>query len=268
MNRFRLSVAFFLSAMGAVSVPVYAADLSDYVYANYLGSGLYSAAGRDVLVIGIPFTFPKPIHTTEKLNVVVKVPVTIGLYDFSSDAPLAAGQAERLATLTVVPSINFEYQVTPKWNLAPFIDLGFGQNFADGDIVGIYATGLHSDFYFGSGNRFRLGNRLLYAGHTASDTDLASFDTGIEFNQPLGGKLFGKDLDVSLYAVNYLFLQNLNLLRSQDPPVTVAMQYEIGFTFGLKNSINRPTLKIPRIGIGYRFGGNVEAVRILFGVPF
>lgn len=265
MNRIRSSIAFFLSM---ISFPVYAADLSDYVYANYLGSGLYSAAGRDVVVIGIPFSLPKPIHSAGKLDVIVKMPVTIGLYDFSSDAPLAAGQAERLATLTFVPSINFEYQATPKWNLAPFIDFGFGQNFANGDIVGIYATGLHSNFYFGSGNRFRLGNRLLYAGHTASDTNLSSFDTGLEFNRLLGGKLFGKDLDISLYVVNYLFLQNLELQRSQDPSVTIAMQYEVGFTFGLKNSINRPTLKIPRLGLGYRFSDNFGAIRILFGVPF
>jgi len=266
VKRLHLSIALLLNT---VSAPVPAAELSDYVYANYLGSGLYSAAGRDVQVIGIPFSFPKPIHTTENLDVVIKIPVTIGLYDFSSDAPLAAGQPEQLGTLTIVPSINFEYRMNSRWKLAPFVDLGFGQNFADGSIVGIYATGIHSNYIFELlGKKTRFGNRLLYAGHTAADTNFSSFDTGIEINQPLGGKLFGRNLDINLYAVNYLYLKNLKLLRSQDPPVTIAMQNEVGFSFGLKHSINRAALKIPRLGIGYRFGGNVQAIRIVFGAPF
>lgn len=266
MKKLLLTVALL---PGIFSVPVIAAELSDYVYANYLGSGLYSAAGRDVQVIGIPFSFPKPIYTADTLEITIKVPVTIGLYDFSSDAPLALGQPERLGTLTVVPSINFEYQLSTRWKLAPFVDLGFGQNFSDGSIVGIYATGIHSNYLFKFlGKKTRFGNRLLIAGNTAADTGFSSFDTGIEINQPTGGKLFGKKLDINLYAVNFLYLKNLKLLRSQDPPVTVAMQNEIGFSFGLKYSINRPALKIPRLGIGYRFGGNVQAVRIVFGAPF
>lgn len=262
----RLSIPVVFSAL---ALSVSAEDLSDYAYANYLGSGLYTAAGRSVQMLSIPFSFPKPIHTDEDLRVKVKIPVTIGFYDFSSDGPFPQGIAEKVATMTIVPSVNFEYQVNPDWRLTPFFDLGLGQNFATGSVIGIYAAGVHNNYNFiWMNKKFRLGNRALYAGHTAADTNFASFDTGLEISQPLGGRVFSKMLDVKFYAINYLYLQNLKLLRYQKAPITISMQNEIGFSFGLTKSINRPVLKIPRLGIGYRFGGGVTAVRIVFGAPF
>lgn len=266
MKRRQLSILILFGLPGA---PVLANDLSDYAYANYLGSGVYTSAGRSVQVVSIPFSFPKPIHTNGDLRVTVKIPVTIGFYDFSSDGPFPQGIAEQVGTMTIVPSVNFEYQVNSDWKLTPFFDLGAGQNFTSGSVVGIYAAGLHSNYGFNwLGKRFRLGNRFLYAGHTAADTNFASFDTGLEVSQPLGGIVFGKKLDVKFYAVNFLYLQNLKLLRYQKTPIVVSTQNEIGFSFGLKKSINRPAIKIPRLGIGYRFGGGVTAWRIVFGAPF
>lgn len=252
-----------------LGAPLLANDLTDYAYANYLGSGIYTAAGRSVQMISIPFSLPKPVYTDEDLRITVKIPVTIGFYDFSSDGPFPQGIAEQVGTMTIVPSVNFEFQLNSDWKLTPFFDLGAGQNFTSGSVVGIYAAGLHSNFGFAwLGKRFRLGNRFLYAGHTAADTNFASFDTGLEISQPLGRNVFSNKLDVKFYAVNFLYLQNLKLLRFQKAPIVVSMQNEIGFSFGLKKSINRPAIKIPRLGIGYRFGGGVTAWRIIFGAPF
>ena len=267
MNRRILSALLLVFSWS----PAYALDLSDYVYANYLGSGVYSAAGRDVGVFAIPFSLPDPVYARDNLRITVNIPVTFGFFDFSSDSPLPPGIPEQLGTLTVVPSVNFEYQMKEKWKLIPFIDLGFGKNFSDGSNVGIYATGLKSDYQFELfGRKSRLGNRLLYASYTTAENPLTSFDTGVEINQPLNGKLFGKKLDVGLYAVNFLYLQNLEFARAASgaPPVNVAMQNEVGFTFGIGRGIERSVLKIPRFGLGYRFGGGVTAVRIVFGAPF
>ena len=257
--------------MLAADRAAFAAELSDFVYANYLGSGLYSAAGRDVGVLAIPFSAPEPVYQRDNLQVMVNIPVTFGFFDFSTGSPLPPGIPERLDTLTVVPSVNFEYQMNDSWKLIPFVDVGFGKNFSDGSNVAIYAGGLRSNLSFTiAGRAARLGNRLLYAGYTDTDNPLNSFDTGVEVTQPLKGALFGKKLNLSLYAVNYLYLQNLQFVSyaSGVPSANVAMQNEIGITFGLGRGIDRPTLKIPRIGIGYRVGGEVSAVRIVFGAPF
>jgi hypothetical protein len=254
-----------------VCPPLQALELSDYVYANYLGSGIYTAAGRDVGVFALPFSAPEPVYQRDRLQVTVKIPVTLGFFDFSSGSPLPPGIPDQLGTLTVIPSVNFEYQVRQNWKLIPFVDLGFGKNFSDGSNVGIYATGIRSNYRFQiAGRESRLGNRLLYAAHTTATNPLTSFDTGIEINQPLNGKLFGKKLDVGIYAVNFLYLQNLQFVSfaSGIPSANVAMQNEIGFTFGIGRGIERPTLKIPRFGLGYRVGDGVSAIRIVFGAPF
>jgi len=251
--------------------PAFAVELSDFVFANYLGSGLYSAAGRDVGVLAIPFSAPEPVYQRDNLQVMVNIPVTFGFFNFSTGSPLPPGIPERLDTLTVVPSVNFEYQMNNSWKLTPFVDLGFGKNFSDGSNVGIYATGIRSNLDFQlAGRKARLGNRLLYAAYSPGDNVLTSFDTGVEVTRPLKGTLFGKKLNASLYVVNFLYLQNLQFVSyaSGVPSANVAMQNEIGITFGLGRGIGRPTLKIPRIGIGYRVGGDVSAVRIVFGAPF
>ena len=268
MKRLILCTSLLLLAANRPAFPV---ELSDYVYANYLGSGLYSAAGRDVGVLALPFSAPEPVYQRDNLQVMVNIPVTFGFYDFSSGSPLPPGIPERLDTLTVVPSVNFEYQMNDSWKLIPFVDLGFGKNFSDGSNVGIYATGVRSNLNFQiAGRTARLGNRLLYAAYSAGDNVLTLFDTGVEVTQPLKGTLFGKKLDASVYAVNFLYLQDFQLVSYAIgiPSANVTMQNEIGFTFGIGSGIERSVMKIPRFGLGYRFGGNVSAIRIVFGAPF
>ena len=268
MKRHLLSVLLLILGPG---YSVFAAELSDFVYANYLGSGLYSAAGRDVGVLAIPFSAPEPVYQRDNLRVMVNIPVTFGFFDFSSGSPLPPGIPERLDTLTVVPSVNFEYQMNDRWKLVPFVDLGFGKNFSDGSNVGIYATGVRSNLNFQlAGRTARLGNRLLYAAYSGGENVLSSFDTGMEVTQPLESTLFGKKINASLYVVNFLYLQNLQFVSyaSGIPSADVAMQNEIGFTFGIGGGIERSVLKIPRFGLGYRVGGGVSAIRIVFGAPF
>ena len=47
-----------------------------------------------------------------------------------------------------------------------------------------------------------------------------------------------------------------------------SLQYEIGLTLGSSQSRRIWGIPLPRVGIGYRFGSNLDVFRIVFGTPF
>lgn len=54
----------------------------NYAYANYLGTGFYSAADRTVQVYHLPFRYTLREANTEKSGLRLRLPVTIGFLDF------------------------------------------------------------------------------------------------------------------------------------------------------------------------------------------
>jgi hypothetical protein len=47
-----------------------------------------------------------------------------------------------------------------------------------------------------------------------------------------------------------------------------SMQFEIGLTLGTTETLRVWRIPLPRVGIGYRFGGDLSVVRIVFGTPY
>ena len=84
---------------------------------------------------------------------------------------------------------------------------------------------------------FSLGNRFLYAGNKAKDTELSddfrSFETGFDINHPLGFDIGGREADFSVYFINLLYA-NLQFLRFEADAFRVDVQYEAGFTLGFR----------------------------------
>ena len=56
--------------------------------------------------------------------------------------------------------------------------------------------------------------------------------------------------------------------REDRDPLTIKYTNEIGFTFGTTPKIKLWIVKLPRIGVGYRWGSNARGVRLNFGFPF
>lgn len=63
---------------------------------------------------------------------------------------------------------------------------------------------------------FSIGNKFLYAGHTAPGPDLShyfrSFETGLDVRHLLDFTIQGRQADFSLYFINFLY-SNLAFLR-------------------------------------------------------
>jgi hypothetical protein len=247
--------------------------LPNYAFAAYLGNGFYSASGLKVQVYNLPLGFTLRRLEGHDFGIRLRLPVSMGFFDFKAVDILETGLPDGVETLSFVPGVELQFPVGKNWVLTPFLDAGAGRNSTGGQVTYIFGAGVRSLFVFhGGGFTFRLGNTLLYAGNRAEGADLGSdfgsIVTGIDARHPLGFNVGAHRADVSLYAANYLY-SSLEFRRFRADPVDVVVQYEAGFTFGTATLPGHWIYRlVPRLGLGYRFGDGLSVVRLVLGMPF
>ncbi len=257
----------------AVTTAVTEPELANWAFAPYLGTGYYTAADHAVEVLTVPISYTLREVTDDRAGIVINFPLTLGFYDFKALSLIESGPLDDIATVSIIPGVEYQMQILPDWMLAPFIDLGGGISDVDGIKASIYSAGLKSYFHFRWGTLpFLLANRLLYAGYSVSESDagdeFGSFETGLDMRLPFSFSIAGHDSAVSVYVANFLYFNNLEFLRPANDPLEVHVQYEAGVTVGTNKPVYFGPINIPRLGIGYRFGDDVSVTRILFGMPF
>jgi len=134
----------------------------------------------------------------------------------------------------------------------------------------VYAAGVTSLFEFGGkGFEWLLRNDLVLAGvdvRGASGSDrFVRLQTVLTARRPFSRN---SSADYLLYALNEYYADQ------PDGPIDSAiqggrsMQYEAGVTLGWRETRRVWNIPLPRVGIGYRFGSNLDVVRVVFGAPF
>lgn len=247
-------------------------DLANYAFAAHLGTGIYRASGRTVQVYSLPMSYTLRPVEDNNWGVKLKFPVTVGFFDFKARDIIDSGPPDDVATITVLPGVEFQFPLRDNWFLMPFGDLGGAKDYLGGELAYIYSAGIKSRVVFPWKDfEFSLGNRFLYAGYTATGADFSddfrSFETGLDVKRPLGFNIRGRQADLSVYFVNYLY-SNLAFLRFRDDSFEVHVQYELGFTLGTTTTSRFWVFEIPRIGLGYRFGDGLQIIRLVLGMPF
>ena len=245
----------------------------NYGFATYLGTGIYKVEDRDVQIYQMPFSYEFNLAESNKWQLKLRAPVTLGFYGFTSSDFVDTGLPDSASTFSFVPGIQALYPVKKNWLLGAFLDAGIARNLESDDSNQIYGAGIVSLYEHQiKHSTLTLANRLLYAKDKGSDIDQADdfayFETVIDVRLP--SKVTKKNyvIDFSLYYANYRYFDDLDFVRPNKRPVEVVIQNEIGITFGLKHAIKWQYLKIPRIGIGYRHGDELSIFRIIIGSAF
>lgn len=245
----------------------------NYAYANYLGTGIYSAADRTVQVYHLPFRYTMRELTEDKAGFRIRLPVTVGFIDFDLPDIIDPSLPDRFETLSFVPGIQYMHQVNDKWSLSPFIDFGLGYDFETRNSAYVYGTGVNSLFVFKyTSFNLEIYNEFLFAGNTTEIDDVRNefsrFQTGVNFQFPLNFKAWGRDPAISAYYLNYIYFNELEFLRYLNDPIEVSVQNEVGLTFDTSPDMKLVGIPFSRVGLGYRFGNDVDVVRLVFGIPF
>jgi hypothetical protein len=269
----RCQLAILLAVGYVVDSRAISLDDLHYSFANYLGSGIYRAGDEDVQVYQIPFSYRVKTPASNGCELKLKVPLTFGFYNFNLGDIPANGLPEDVSTMSVAVGVESYCPISKRWRLGPAFDIGWAKNFENYDATTFNAYGLKSLYQVeNGGGLFTLGNNLLFARQNGSinevASEFASFETGVDYRFRSFNLVGAHLADFSVYYVNFRYFNNLEFLRLKARPVEVLVQNEVGFTFGVKLQERYQYLDIPRIGLGYRTGNKLTAVRLVFGMPF
>jgi len=277
VKKFKLFLLFFIILFPNKSYSVDPEDIVasqvNYAYANYLGTGIYTAADRAVQVYHIPFRYTLREVSKDQSGLRIRLPITIGFLDFDFPDVIDPNLPNKIETLTFVPGIQYIHQVNERWSLSPFIDFGIGHDFETENNAYVYGAGVNSLLVFKYRTfNLEIYNEFLFAGNTTEIEDVRNefsrFQTGINFQFPLKRKAWDRDSAISVYYLNYLYFNELEFLRYLAEPIKVSVQNEVGITFDTSPGMKLLGIPFSRVGFGYRFGNRVNVVRLVLGIPF
>lgn len=248
-----------------------AVGLTNFAFSNYLGSGFYTTSGQNVFVLQIPLDYTIKQKTATEAGWLLKLPITIGFYNFDKDITQNAPGITDIGTLTFLPGIEYQRPITPDWSVTPFADYGFAQDLSSTENILVIGAGVKSYYDFHMRNNIlTLGNRFLYAraGSKRSNTsaDYALIETGLNYRVASGFSFNDKPFYTNFYYINFYYPNTLVFLEETKNPIRVGIENEVGIT--LSNLPDFLFFDNPQIGLGVRFGNGVNVYRLVFGMPF
>jgi hypothetical protein len=202
--------------------------------------------------------------------------ITVGLDKIDFDDIIGTADPDNVTTLSVTPGVDITIPINERWEIRPFVSLGWGALFDRSDSAWIYWTGVKSRYTFQNRKlRWALVNSAAYVGYTPSEGPADSFSplmAGLEFDYPFGSrKLDDEQLYVSWYGTYTSFAKKLDLIAAGSLIIPVTDEWEFGLS--LRKSDNR--IKIwwfgfDRLGLAYRFStsGDLKGISFVFRSVF
>jgi len=245
--------------------------LTNFAFAHYLGTGFYSTSGQDVFVVQIPLSHTIKQKTNTEAGWALNLPLTFGVINIDGIDANNVPDLNDVTTLTFLPGIEYQYPVTHNWTISPFLDYGFARDLNSSNNVLVTGAGIKSTYHLPVySSMLILGNRFLYAREESKDTDDNSdytlIETGLNYRVASTFTPDEQQLYSNLYYINFYYPDSLVLLERTDNPIRVGIEHEIGITFS--NMPDFLFFEKPELGVGVRFGNDVNVFRIVFGAPF
>ena len=252
-------------------------ELVHYAYANYLGSGIYRTTGQNASLINLPFSYE--VEQEEKLTYGLRLPLSLGFFDFSlSDLP-DLDFPDEVGTFTFTPGIEVSYQYSDNFVIESYLDYGYARNLNTGRNVSVHSVGVSGLYYFNIGKFDSIwANRVYYAGYNGNGFNAkdsyAAIQLGIDTGLPYKYQLFGYHYQPRIFATAFWYFSEVDFLSqrslasfNESNNVTLSNSFEIGTTMKFDKIIGYSWAGIDRLGISYRFSEQFSAFRLLFSFP-
>ena len=245
----------------------------NFGFATQLGSGIYSLSGRTLQVYRLPFAYAPPVDEDARVRPRITLPLTLGFVDFKPRDVVETGVPERIDSLSFVPGLALHIAVREDWELEPFAEAGIARDQASEADQDVYAAGLRSRYDFGDGpTQWQLYNELVHVvveqDSPDRTDDFTRFRTGTTARRPFDTESSGRRADFEAYGLVEVILDPTGGPAGSRPQDGAAMQYEVGVTLGATEPLRLWGVKLPRVGLGYRFGSGLSVVRVVFGSPY
>ncbi|UCB56137.1 MAG: hypothetical protein JSW45_06295 [Thiotrichales bacterium] len=247
------------------------AELINFAFSNYLGTGFYASGGGEVFILRIPLSTTIRPMTSNDPGWKITYPVTLGVANVEQIVEGEIPTLDHVGTVSIIPGVEYHYPVLHNWRLIPFFDLGLARDLVNNVNIRVLGAGAKSFATFDfDRHRLTLGNRFLYADQKnleePNNSNFAVFETGLDYNIPTDLTIHGSFIDFGFYYINYFYLKDLVLVDALDNPISLENKNEIGFTFSMPDYSWLPDES--RLGFGVQITKNARLYRIVFGMPF
>jgi hypothetical protein len=247
----------------------------DWYYSAVFGTGAYRFGNQTVGVVQLPLSYKLRAATEEYPELILRLPVSLGFYNFSFSELISGTIPRTLSTLTVFPGLEIVVPVSSDWRLTPYVSLGRGWETSGRESAWIYDLGTKSRLRLASGTDYELslGNQLTLAGYngTQGANHLGLFVAGLNLATPSRLQLFRRPSTLDFHLIYYLFY-NRTIFPVFPPfgntPNTVLEQGEFGISLATRTPTTYRQLYIDRMGLAFRVGGGTKGIRLLFSLPY
>ncbi len=231
------------------------------------GSGSAGDQSSQVLIIPVSIWLRR-LTDGRKLGLRFRLTGVIGFQEFER---LEDFKVESIRLGGVFPGIEFLIPLSDRSMLRPFADIGVGLTNSEIEELLLTTFGLRTEFVF-PWKRWELGlEPRVQAGVSWANTELLDDEyvmltARMDARYPLGFQIGGETPDVGAYFEPGYFANALEFTGVGGTRESIEKQYEIGVTVGFREQAPKIWfIRVPRFGVGYRFGDGLTGLRIRIG---
>jgi hypothetical protein len=236
-------------------------------YLSSFGMGSGDTGGQTLRSLRIPLSYwVRPVEE-RSWGLRFRVPITFGVthFDLGDTVPF-----DNLKALTVLPTVDVHIPLDDAWTLRPFVGVGGGWEFETGRSAWLGTAGVIAEAY----RPYRpwavhYGSALRYDWDMNSDgtgfDDFGRVELMLELRRELGASVRRHALEPGVYGMAYLYWDQLEIDGGSAGKFELHDEYELGLSVGTLPDIKVLGIGLPRVFLGWRFGRNVQGVRLTFG---
>ena len=248
-------------------------ELANWYYAATFGTGVYTTGDRTVAVLQLPLSYTLREPEVDRWGLRITLPVSVGFYDYYFDDILDEGLPNGFSTLSFVPGLELEKQVTSRWRLKPYFSAGAGWELDGAGYAWIYDVGLRSRFLLGEdqGVEFALVNRLAVAGYDAHDGSrqpLGYLAIGLDIVVPTPAEVLGRPVIIGITPAYYYYFRRIRYAELDDPDNSIGEEFELALSVLTRRPFSIAGIEVDRIGIAVSTGEGVTGYRLFTSLPF
>lgn len=260
-----LAVALAMASAGAQD-----GDLDGLLLLPRETTGVEDVSSKGFQVYRIPISYPLRRLGDHAWGLRLTFPVSFGTYELSAATDLG-DVVESIQSVAIIPGIELLVPVGESWVVKPFGEVGVGDDSRTGETHLLYAVGIRArGEYEPAPFELMVGTAFKY--RNAASTDVvknwySTVEAGLDAQVPLGFSIGSRQARGGGYAILRHF-SDLELELVTEGPFDVSWNYEVGLSFATEPVLRIWKIKLPWIGLGYRFGDRVEGIRLNFAFPF
>lgn len=269
-SRFALSMLVALLTSVWVTPAVAQDEDVDLAFFPKTEDQLEDAEARSIQIYRIPISINIRRLENKPWGLRIYFPISLGAYELKAVRDVDEFFTS-IQSIAIVPGVEALLPLGDRWLIKPFAEVGVGDDSATDKVNLLYATGLRTvGLYRARPFDLMLGGAFKYRNSTTSEAVknwYSSIEFGADAQIPLGFSLGSRRAKGGGYAIAQYFT-DLDIELISEGPITIQWNYEVGLSFSTDPVLELWKIKMPWIGIGYRFGDGARGVRVNFTFPF